>query len=56
MMVPVNLRGNDSPGELGNQRLSLVPVTVPLDIRTRGSCWLPSMKERNSSNGSIPPN
>jgi diacylglycerol O-acyltransferase / wax synthase len=32
MMVPVNLRGNDSPGELGN-RISLVPVTVPLDIR-----------------------
>jgi len=32
LMVPVNLRGNDSPGELGN-RISLVPVTVPLDIR-----------------------
>lgn len=32
MMVPVNLRGSDSPGELGN-RISLVPVTVPLDIR-----------------------
>jgi diacylglycerol O-acyltransferase / wax synthase len=32
MMVPVNLRGQDSPGELGN-RISLVPVTVPLDIR-----------------------
>ncbi len=32
MMVPVNLRGNESPGELGN-RISLVPVTVPLDIR-----------------------
>jgi diacylglycerol O-acyltransferase len=32
MMVPVNLRGNDSPGELGN-RISLVPVTIPLDIR-----------------------
>lgn len=32
MMVPVNLRGNDNPGELGN-RISLVPVTVPLDIR-----------------------
>ncbi len=31
MMVPVNLRGTDSPGELGN-RISLVPVTVPLDI------------------------
>jgi diacylglycerol O-acyltransferase len=32
MMVPVNLRGSDSPGQLGN-RISLVPVTVPLDIR-----------------------
>jgi diacylglycerol O-acyltransferase len=32
MMVPVNLRGSDSPGDLGN-RISLVPVTVPLDIR-----------------------
>jgi len=32
MMVPVNLRGGESPGELGN-RISLVPVTVPLDIR-----------------------
>lgn len=32
MMVPVNLRGNDSPSDLGN-RISLVPVTVPLDIR-----------------------
>jgi diacylglycerol O-acyltransferase len=32
MMVPVNLRGNDGPGSLGN-RISLVPVTVPLDIR-----------------------
>jgi diacylglycerol O-acyltransferase len=32
MMVPVNLRGNDSPSEWGN-RISLVPVTVPLDIR-----------------------
>jgi WS/DGAT/MGAT family acyltransferase len=31
MMIPVNLRGNESPGELGN-RISLVPVTVPLDI------------------------
>ncbi len=31
MMVPVNLRGTDSPSELGN-RISLVPVTVPLDI------------------------
>ena len=32
MMVPVNLRGSDSAGELGN-RISLVPVTIPLDIR-----------------------
>ncbi len=32
LMVPVNLRGGDSPGELGN-RISLVPVTIPLDIR-----------------------
>jgi diacylglycerol O-acyltransferase / wax synthase len=32
MMVPVNLRGSDNPGDLGN-RISLVPVTVPLDIR-----------------------
>ena len=32
LMVPVNLRGSDGPGELGN-RISLVPVTVPLDIR-----------------------
>ena len=32
MMVPVNLRGQDGASELGN-RISLVPVTVPLDIR-----------------------
>ncbi len=32
MMVPVNLRGSDSTDELGN-RISLVPVTIPLDIR-----------------------
>ena len=32
MMVPVNLRGGDSAGDLGN-RISLVPVTLPLDIR-----------------------
>ena len=32
VMIPVNLRGTDSPGELGNC-ISLVPVTVPLDIR-----------------------
>lgn len=31
MMVPVNLRSNNSSGELGN-RISLVPVTIPLDI------------------------
>jgi diacylglycerol O-acyltransferase len=32
IMVPVNLRGNGSAEELGN-RISLVPVTIPLDIR-----------------------
>lgn len=32
IMVPVNLRGNTSTSELGN-RISLVPVTIPLDIR-----------------------
>ncbi len=32
MMVPVNLRGSTDPSELGN-RISLVPVTVPLNIR-----------------------
>jgi len=32
MMVPVNLRDKESPGDLGN-RISLVPVTIPLDIR-----------------------
>jgi diacylglycerol O-acyltransferase len=32
MMVPVNLRGNESPAEWGN-RISLVPVTIPFDIR-----------------------
>ena len=32
MMVPVNLRAGANPSELGN-RISLVPVTVPLDIR-----------------------
>jgi len=32
IMVPVNLRGDGSPSELGN-RISLVPVTIPLDIR-----------------------
>ncbi|MBZ5664536.1 MAG: wax ester/triacylglycerol synthase family O-acyltransferase [Acidobacteriia bacterium] len=32
MMVPVNLRGSDTTRELGN-RISLVPVTIPLDIR-----------------------
>ena len=35
MMVPVNLRGSDSVSELGN-RISLVPVTIPLDIRDPG--------------------
>jgi diacylglycerol O-acyltransferase len=32
IMVPVNVRGSDSPGELGN-RVSLLPFTIPLDIR-----------------------
>jgi diacylglycerol O-acyltransferase len=32
MMVPVNLRGNEDPSELGN-RISLVPVTIPLNIQ-----------------------
>lgn len=32
IMVPVNLRGNSSATDLGN-RISLVPVTIPLDIR-----------------------
>ena len=32
IMVPVNLRGDASPTDLGN-RISVVPVTIPLDIR-----------------------
>ncbi|MBI3475618.1 MAG: wax ester/triacylglycerol synthase family O-acyltransferase [Acidobacteria bacterium] len=32
MMVPVNVRGTTASSELGN-RISLVPVTIPLDIR-----------------------
>jgi len=32
MMVPVNLRESESTNEMGN-RISLVPVTIPLDIR-----------------------
>ena len=32
MMVPVNLRASTTATELGN-RISLVPVTIPLDIR-----------------------
>jgi diacylglycerol O-acyltransferase / wax synthase len=32
VMVPVNLRGNDGTAPLGNC-ISLVPVTIPLDIR-----------------------
>ncbi len=32
MMIPVNLRGTGGSGELGN-RISLVAVTIPLDIR-----------------------
>jgi diacylglycerol O-acyltransferase / wax synthase len=35
MMVPVNMRRQDTPGDLGN-RISLVPVTIPLDIRDPG--------------------
>jgi diacylglycerol O-acyltransferase / wax synthase len=35
IMVPVNLRGNTTTPELGN-RISLVPVTIPLDIREPG--------------------
>ncbi len=35
MMVPVNMRRQDSPADLGN-RISLVPVTIPLDIRHPG--------------------
>jgi len=31
IMVPVNLRGNINTSELGN-RISLVPVTIPLDV------------------------
>ncbi|HLK31996.1 MAG TPA: wax ester/triacylglycerol synthase family O-acyltransferase [Terriglobales bacterium] len=33
MMVPVNVRGSSSLSDLGN-RISLLPVTVPLDIRS----------------------
>lgn len=32
LMVPVNLRGTDTTDEFGN-RISLVPVTIPLDVR-----------------------
>jgi len=32
LMVPVNLRGSTNTTEMGN-RISLVPVTIPLDIR-----------------------
>ncbi len=32
IMIPVSVRGGDSAGELGN-RISFLPVTVPLDIR-----------------------
>ena len=32
IMVPVNLRSNGSAADLGN-RISLVPVTIPLDVR-----------------------
>jgi diacylglycerol O-acyltransferase / wax synthase len=33
MMVPVNLRSKNNSGELGN-RISIVPVAIPLDIRS----------------------
>jgi diacylglycerol O-acyltransferase len=32
IMVPVNVRGGDSSGELGN-RITFIPVTLPLDVR-----------------------
>ncbi|MGC2111676.1 MAG: wax ester/triacylglycerol synthase family O-acyltransferase [Candidatus Korobacteraceae bacterium] len=32
IMIPVNVRGNGSVNELGNQ-ISFLPVTIPLDIR-----------------------
>ena len=32
LMVPVNLRDSDQTSDLGN-RISLVPITIPLDIR-----------------------
>jgi len=35
MMVPVNMRRDDAARNLGN-RISLVPVTIPLDIRHPG--------------------
>lgn len=35
IMVPVNLRGDGNASDLGN-RISLVPVTIPLDIRRPG--------------------
>ena len=33
IVVPVNVRGNDKAGDLGN-RITFVPVTIPLDIRS----------------------
>jgi diacylglycerol O-acyltransferase len=33
IMVPVNLRGSTTASELGN-RISLVPITIPLDIKS----------------------
>jgi hypothetical protein len=39
IMVPVNLRGNQNTEGLGNH-ISLVPVTLPLDIRHRRGFWL----------------
>ena len=32
IMIPVNVRGDGSPAELGNQ-ISFLPVTIPLDVR-----------------------
>jgi len=32
IVVPVNVRGNGSAGELGN-RITFLPITIPLDIR-----------------------
>ena len=44
LMVPVNLRGDDIDGSLGN-RISLIPVNIPLDIADPGEL-LRSIHER----------